>query len=117
VVLRTFETYADTPEEGEKIILDWQQSDAEKEDGGVRAKRYKLGWYEHKQTDEEILAGRDVVLANFLDLMGKLPNTPKLEREKSLIHKPFDPFPEVKLLEEPSKTQSKIIDVTKDVQL
>lgn len=95
IVIRTFETYADTEEEGDEFLLKWQQGETEEAEGGVKATSYKLGWTEFRLSDDQVVQGRNQVLANFLDLMkDKIPGMPKL-REESLIIKPFDPFPDI----------------------
>lgn len=80
VVVRTFETYANSPEEATEFIKRWEQGESEEPEGGVRATSYKLHWDEFDLDDptEE----RNKVLAAFLNLMHRIPG---LEEKKIII--------------------------------
>lgn len=90
VVVRTFETWADSPEEAQEIIKRWQESESEEPEGGVKATSYKLGWEEFNEMNP--IKQRNMVLQEFLNLMQKvIPGVPSEQKAKSnLIILPFD---------------------------
>jgi len=91
VTVRTHEVWAASVEEAESSVLLWQQGETEEPEGGVKVTRYKLGWKEN-QTQDDVTHDRNLVLAAFLDLMGKIPGMPEQDAtpEKRLIINPFD---------------------------
>jgi len=97
IVVKTFHTWADTAEEAREAIIRWQEGESEEPEGGIKVTSYKLGWEEFKMTNEQIVAGRNQVLANFLELMTNvIPGAEHLKkRESKLIVLPYDPFPDV----------------------
>lgn len=71
VVVRTFETYADSAEEATAFIKKWEEGETEDAEPGVKATSYKLFWEEFdldNPTEE-----RNKVLAAFLNLIKKIP--------------------------------------------
>lgn len=92
IVVRTFETWAESPEEAEAFILKWQEGETEKPEGGVKVISYKLGWSEFNTADPT--KERDIVLAEFLNLMQHtipgMPESTELATPKQgLIIHPF----------------------------
>jgi len=93
VVVRVFETFADSPEQGQEFILRWQNDDREEPEGGIKATSYKMGFEEFNDEPNEVIQGRNAVLAAFLDLMqNKIEGYPKgqaeAQRHSGLVH-PF----------------------------
>jgi len=94
VVVRTFETFADSPEEGDAFIKKWQEGESEEPEGGIKATSYKMGWDEFNDNPEQVVDGRNVALAQFLNLMQKvIPGMPPIVESK-IIH-PFSLEPAV----------------------
>lgn len=72
----TVETFANSPEEGDRIIKKWAESEDEALEGGIKSKVYKLNWSEFNTSDPT--PERNEVLAQFLKLMQKtIPGVPE----------------------------------------
>lgn len=91
LVVKTFETFADTPEQGREYVKLWQEGESEDSEPGVKVTRYKLEWEEFNQMNPE--AERNMVLQSFLDLMKKIPPgvkpTPSQGKKEGKIIHPF----------------------------
>ena len=75
VTVRTYEVWADSLEDAQKFVLSWQESEAEEPEGGIKVTRYKLQWHEN-QTQDDVTHDRNIVLGEFLKLMGTIPGMP-----------------------------------------
>jgi hypothetical protein len=83
IVIRTYEVYAETPEQAKDYIKKWEEGDSEEPESGIKATSYKLFWDEFNENPTE---KRNHVLAAFLNLMQNvIPGIPKVEKPRIIV--------------------------------
>lgn len=87
VVVKTFEVWAESKEQAEGFVLDWQTGESEQPEGGIKATKYGMSWDEDNRLDPT--ENRNKVLAEFLHLMESLPGRPEAKKGSLIIH-PFE---------------------------